>query len=378
MFKSKFLAFKKILRYITIYGIDRTMFKVIGRMKSGFSLPSFVKLKQDIAVIGCGQFGFSTIGYFVNRSFGNRFIGSFDKDKQKQNKFEKFFATSKKYQTPNEIFESSDVKYIYIASNHASHTDYAIEAIKNSKIVYIEKPISVEYGQFKNLITAKQNFNANIFVGYNRPFSGAMFDFRKFTKIQDAPFTISCFISGHFLDKDHWYRNPDEGTRICGNMGHWLDLSMHILALRSYPKYFDILIAYSSQNEIDENITVVLTSSNSDLITITLTARCEPFEGINETVNIHHAEAIVKIDDFRTMTMWQNENIIKKSYWPKDVGHKKAIMQPFAQNEFSRNFKEIEYSTLLMLFITDMAKNKITNATFNFNNEWQKLFESTI
>ena len=104
-----------------------------------------------------------------------------------------------------------------------------------------------------------------------------------------------------------------------------------------------------------------------------LTSRCEPFEGINETINFQYDNTIAKIDDFRRMTIWQDEKLINKKYWPKDVGHHKAILQPFNVDKYKRDWSEVENSTLLMLFITDMVLNKETSKEFKFDKEWEKL-----
>lgn len=363
---------KKLIRFITIYGISRTMFKVFGRLRvSVLRLPSLKK--RNIGLVGCGQFGFATIGYFISKKSPYNFLKAFDIDKKHQKSFEKFHSLE---HTKNieEIFNEDEIETVYIASNHYTHSEYAIKAIEHKKTVYIEKPISVNYEQFKNLTSAIKEYDANIFAGYNRPFSGAILDLKKsIDKFDNKPFSINYFISGHLIEKDHWYRNAEEGTRICGNVGHWLDLTVHILSWRGLPNTLHISISYSNIEEIDDNISITITTEFSDIISIMLTSRCEPFEGINETINLQYDNTIAKIDDFRKMTIWQDEKLINKKYWPKDVGHHKAILQPFKTDKYKRDWREVENSTLLMLFITDMVLNKETNKIFNLKKEWEKI-----
>ena len=89
-----------------------------------------------------------------------------------------------------------------------------------------------------------------------------------------------------------------------------------------------------------------------------LSSRTEPFEGINETINIQCDDVIAKIDDFRKLTIWKNDYFFKKKYFPKDVGHRKSVNQPWGK--FKRDWHEVELSTLLMLHIKDMVENGIT------------------
>jgi predicted dehydrogenase len=364
---------KKLIRFILIYGIARTLFKVFGRLRINFiKLPSF-KIK-DVGLIGCGQFGFATIGFFISKKSKHTFIRAYDVDKKNQQSFENFYLIKKETASFMSIINDIEVNYVYIASNHFSHTEYALSAIKNNKIVYIEKPISVNYQQFKSLVNSIKKNNAEIYAGYNRPFSKAVLDLKKnINNFPNKPFSLSYFISGHLLESEHWYRDVQEGTRICGNVGHWLDLTVHILTWRKLPNSLNISISYSDLNEIDDNISITITTEYNDIISIMLTSRSEPFEGINETINIQYNNTIAKIDDFRKMIIWQDEKLIKKSYWPKDVGHYKAILQPFNTDKYKRNWSEVENSTLLMLFITDMVSNKEANKKFKFDKEWEEL-----
>ena len=251
-----------------------------------------------------------------------------------------------------------------------------LNVFKKEIVTYVEKPLSVSYTQFTDLMGVYKKSNTALYVGYNRPFSRAINLIKEKVSHVDiniknsSSFSIEYFISGHKIPTNHWYRNPDEGTRICGNMGHWLDLSIHILAWRKIPDKFYININYSNLDEPDDNLSVIITTDLHDLIVITLTSRTEPFEGINEVINLQFADIIAKIDDFRKITIWQNEKLYKKKFFPKDVGHERAIMQPFHKDK--RNFIEIEISTLLMLSIKDMVIGRNKYLEFNLIEVWKK------
>ena len=132
-----------------------------------------------------------------------------------------------------------------------------------------------------------------------------------------------------------------------------------------FPNNLKISINSSNDNEKDDNVSIVMVSDKGDLISIILSSREEPFEGINESINIQHSNLIAKIDDFRNLTIWKEERLIKKRFFRKNVGHKNAILQPFTK-EYERDFFEIEISTRLMLEITETIRNKKTNFTFKF------------
>ncbi len=356
---------RKIIRYYKIYGLGRTYIKVMGRTRFNPPIKLPISLtfnpSKEVAIIGAGQFSFAIIGYYLKKNRGKCIAGIYDINEENSSTFAKYYG-AKVYTSSDELIHSENVKYVYIASNHASHTDYAIKALKANKIVYVEKPISVTNNQFLQLMNTSEN--KTLFVGYNRPLSPALFEVYKHLSVENRfPLTLNCFITGHKLEKNHWYRDYKEGTRVCGNIGHWLDLSINLLMKIGLPNSIDVTINSSNENEKDDNVSIVMITDKEDLISIVLSSREEPFEGINESINIQHSNVIAKIDDFRRMTIWNGEKLIKKRYFRKNVGHENAILQPFTK-KYKRDFSEVEISTRLMLEITDAIRNNKEKITF--------------
>ena len=103
------------------------------------------------------------------------------------------------------------------------------------------------------------------------------------------------------------------------------------------------------------------------MISIVFSTRNEPYEGVNETINFQQDNINAKIDDFRKVKIWKKDKIIKKSYFPKNNGHKTAVLQPFSGIE-PRRWDEIKLSTELMLFIEKMVQNLECEGIFEIRN----------
>lgn len=357
---------KKLYRYARMYDVNRALIKAIGRMRTPLPLywilaPLKFSQEKDIAMIGCGQFAFSTIAFFLTKRFGRRIGMCLDIDEAAATSF------ARCYGIPHQLFVLKDdlsipsIKLAYIASNHASHTDYAVYFLERGVSVYIEKPVSVSMAQLAALKTAVQKQTASVYFGYNRPFSGAIQEL--VARMNDKAFTLNCTVIGHFIPDNHWYRHPEEGTRVCGNLGHWIDLAVHLLQAKASVSRYDITVSYANLVDTDDNLTVVLSTERGDLITLTLTSREEPFEGIHETIIFQQENLFVKIDDFRKAEFQQGAKKHTRKYRPKDVGHERAVMQPFFASK--RDMGEVFLSTELMLHIMDMVKNKITKTCFD-------------
>jgi predicted dehydrogenase len=351
------LKLKKIYRYALLLGFRRALVKAISRSKKNILFKSiFFFDNRSIGLVGCGQFQFSTIAYFLSRGFTNRFLFCYDLDNERAKYLASYYLIKKIPLSLSQINDNK-LKVVYIASNHSSHTDYSIFFLNKNINVYCEKPISVSFSQFDSLLYAINKSKAKFYAGYNRPYAPAITYLKniiKKRKIVNGKFTLNCFVSAHFISKDHWYRNPEEGTRICGNLGHWIDLMIHIYNWRGFiPESYRIQIAYSDEKELDDNIAISITTQEGDITSIIITSRSEPFEGINETINLQFDSVIAKIDDFRNMTIWDSEKLYKKKYYRKNVGHKNSVLQPYISD--IRDFKEVIASTELMLHVANMV-----------------------
>ncbi|MDC0434623.1 Gfo/Idh/MocA family oxidoreductase [bacterium] len=347
----------KLFRYTRMYGLGRTAFKVFGRLRHPVCLVWRKYPDPDIAVIGCGQFGLSTLGYFLTKRFGRRLRWVYDPDETAADSMRIIAGGLFLAKDPAVAIADPATKYVFIASNHASHTEYAVEALHAGKYVYVEKPVSVSIKQLAKLCAAAELAPNRLAAGYNRPFSAAIRDLQALIGPPLGGLSLSCFVSGHVLDSEHWYRNPKEGTRICGNAGHWIDLFIHLLHWRGKcPKLLRIQLLSADPAEADDNFSLTIGTEQSDVFTLMLTARSEPFEGINETINVQWTSVIAKIDDFRRMTAWRGHRRHKYRYWPKDVGHKSGVMQFFSGNR-ARQWSEVVISSLVMLRVTDMVRN---------------------
>jgi len=361
----------KVIRYTKIYGVFRTLTKVLGRIRPRLKFWVILKFPfyryggKSVGLIGCGQHAFSSIAYYLTVSTNAKISFVLDVDNDASSSlaysFNSVDVRDEYYPNKNNIAVPD---LIYISSNHATHTDYAVQYIEYGSDVFIEKPISINAEQFSKLKKAVENSKSNIYTGYNRPHSAALEIIKQYLSENNVPFTLSCFISGHYIDDGHWYRNTSEGTRIVANLGHWIDLSVYFICWSNkIPEYLDILVTYSNIKTPSDNISVSMASSRHDLINMTFTSRSEPFEGVNETINFQQDDLIAKIDDFRVTKIWKGAKYKRYRHWPKNNGHKATVLQPFGLVK-KREWSEIELSTRLMLHIEQMVQSNEVKSRF--------------
>ena len=143
-YTSQNLLFKlrKVLRYFRLYGIpaigkgQRTISYATCLRMSASCKTSKASLRSSVAIVGCGNYSFSNIAFYLSRSgIGIRCV--MDIDINKAASLAQHYNACY-YTCDVEDLDDDSVELVYIASNHASHADYAVRFISAGKNVHIE------------------------------------------------------------------------------------------------------------------------------------------------------------------------------------------------------------------------------------------------
>jgi len=328
------LAFriKKVLRYCTLYGVRRTLVKVKGQyhMKKTYStlppLPSIPEGGGHVGLIGCGNFAFSNIAYYLNKNYGRVIRGAMDID---INKAASLYETYKlRYYTSDaeRIIHDPEITLVYIASNHASHAEYAIQALEAGKHVHIEKPHVVRLDQLERLRDAMARSQGKVGLGFNRPNSRIGKAMKSYLDSQSGPAMYNWFIAGHEIAPDHWYFKAEEGGRVLGNLCHWTDF---VYQLVSPADRYPITITPTRAQKSDCDIAVTYVFGDGTIAAITFSAKGHTFEGVRERFDAHRGNVLIGMDDFKSLTIQVVEKTIKIAPWFRDHGHEWCVRNSY-------------------------------------------------
>ena len=327
---------RKVLRYVRLYGVSRTLAKVRGQyhMRAHYDvLPACRKSAsgaRHVGLIGCGNFAFSTIAYYLKKEVGSVLRGVMDIDAHRAaSLFERYRAD---YHTTDaaEVLSDPEIDLVYIASNHASHAEYAITAIEAGKAVHIEKPHVVSADQLHRLLAAAASAdNPRIRLGFNRPLSPLGQRILRAMAAEKGASMINWFVVGHEISPDHWYLHPAEGGRVLGNLCHWTDFSLHLIpGTKRYP----IRIIPGRADASDCDIAVSLVFGDGSIAAITFSEKGHTFEGVREKLHVHKGNLLVSLTDFGDLLI---ENMArKKRRHPlfRQHGHKHTVLASYGMS----------------------------------------------
>lgn len=359
------LGFKlrKVFRYIRMYGPSRTIIKVKSQlhMKNSLEFDGEQWLNPkgsengDVAIVGCGNFSFSTIAFYVTKKTNGRIKYALDIDKSKSKSLAQTYrgwCATTNYQS---ILDDSEIKLIYIASNHASHAEYAIEAIKHGKSVHIEKPHVVNEEQMVRLEQAiLENPKAKVFLGFNRPQSKLFNILRNEMSLQSGNSMLNWFVSGHEIEDGHWYFSEAEGGRILGNLCHWSDLCIHLVGKDNV---FPCTISPANCKNEKSNFSLTINFNDGSQAAITFSAKGHTFEGVREYLNVHKGDLLASLQDFHTLSTDVVEKKRNYKLLFRDHGHKENIVASYnntvSADKLGEELSYIKGSALLVLKIKE-------------------------
>jgi predicted dehydrogenase len=323
---------KKTLRYIRLFGVQRTLVKIKGQyhMKKRYaSLPKLASSPEDgghVGLIGCGNFAFSNIAYYLKKNYGCVIRGAMDIDIHKAVSLYENYGLRYYTDDAEIIIADPAIDLVYIASNHATHAEYAIQALRTGKSVHIEKPHVVREDQLVRLCAAMDEFKGKVNLGFNRPHSKIGQSIKHYIDSQPGPAMFNWFIAGHEISPDHWYFKEEEGGRILGNLCHWTDFVLQLVAPENrYP----LTINPTRGKKSDCDIAVTYAFGDESIAVITFSAKGHTFEGVRERFAAHRGNVLISMDDFMDLTVEVVDRKHRISGYYRDHGHERTIRQSY-------------------------------------------------
>jgi predicted dehydrogenase len=294
--------------------------------------------RQTVGIIGCGNFSFTTIAYFLENDFGNVIGACMDIDINKAASYSRQFRVPLYTTDANDIINDPDIQFVYIASNHATHAEYAIRALDAGKNIYIEKPHVVNDDQLHRLHAAMLRSHQKAFIGFNRPGSRFGQLINKYCSTQDGAGMYNWFVAGHALADDHWYYRDGEGGRVLGNLSHWTDFTLRLVPPDNA---FPVTIMPTRHLRSDTDIAVTFLFADGTIAAITFSSKGQTFEGVRESLRAQKGDILVTMDNFKRMTVeiGDKKRIFNNRFY--DHGHRANIVSAY-RNIYYKEFYDRE------------------------------------
>lgn len=275
--------------------------------------------RRNVAIIGCGNYAYSNIAYYLRKYRRGFLRGTYDTHKSRASSLCRAYQGAYAVADWRELLADAQIKTVFIASNHASHAEYAMACIEAGKHVHIEKPHVVSGEQLDRLVRAmKQHPQAKVFLGFNRPRSRLFGRLQALLAQESGPLMINWFIAGHHIADGHWYFDEKEGGRVLGNLCHWTDLTLHLVTME---KAFPCRIIPATPAGAKSDFVVSVIFADRSCASITFSAKGHTFEGVREVLNVHRGNVLANLTDFEVLRVDVVEKKTDTRLRHRDHGH---------------------------------------------------------
>ncbi len=130
----------------------------------------------------------------------------------------------------NKIIDDQEIDIVFITTRHSNHASLVIDTLNTGKLVFVEKPLALNYTELDQIFKALQNnARSNLVVGFNRRFSPHLKKIKESLGTSEIPINIIATMNAGFIPKSHWVNDFDlEGGRIIGEACHMLDACVYL------------------------------------------------------------------------------------------------------------------------------------------------------
>jgi predicted dehydrogenase len=191
---------------------------------------------------------------------------------------------------------------VVVATAPDSHTHLACAAVRAGHRVFIEKPPTVTPEDVCRLAALMRSHPHAVEIGFNRRYHSLVRRARARLSAESGPTTISCIVKELAFEQDHWYFWPNQGTRITGNLCHWIDLGIFLLGGGPMPVSVTLSPQIpGSEPGNDEERALTVTFADGSLLTVLATTRGDDIRGVQEQMDIRRGRTSITIDDLWKM-----------------------------------------------------------------------------
>ena len=326
----------------------------------------------DLYLIGAGNYPRTTIlPHF--KGFNRKVAVDFNYEILASKHLNGFAVKTNDFCAALEEAAGSNSKCGVITSYHSYHVQQAVDFLKlaNSKVI-IEKPPCLTKAELSTLL---ENFDPRrVFIGYNRRFLPWNEKIRNLLARHKEPTVINMIVTETQTRGDHWYYAPNQGTKISGNICHWVDLAVYLLQR----KPCHVSVARSKGASTDYCSFAILFEDGS-IVTLTASDLGDGTKGVQEEIFVRNKMLDIHVENYMSMRIWEKGKVSSFHKIRRDKGHfrmykyfRDAIVN---DKPSSYTKKDLLYSSLTYLTMIDLYTGNQDSANLEYDNFGDHVFD---
>ena len=225
----------------------------------------------------------------------------------------------------DEVIKDEKISTVFIATRHNLHAEYILKALKANKNVFVEKPLALTAAEFEKIQSFYHDQSSSetprLLVGFNRRFSPHIQHVKNLFS-PDTPKAINYRINAGFILPDHWVHDPEiGGGRIIGEVCHFIDLTLFITGAKISNVSANVM---NTPENLLDTLCINLDFTNGSIASISYFSNGAKSLA-KEHLEIFDSGKVAIIDDFKKMTVFQDDKKHVTRLKKQDKGHKTEV-----------------------------------------------------
>jgi predicted dehydrogenase len=185
---------------------------------------------------------------------------------------------------------------VIVATYHSDHVASAVAVLDANPgaRVFIEKPAAVTVADAEVLLE-RRAAGAWIDIGFNRRYAAMTAELAVAAQRLPRPLVFSALVKELKLPASHWYGWPNQGTRVTGNLCHWIDLAHHLVGAPCKE-----VQAVGSPGS-DETVSATLRFQDGSIAALVATDAGDDLGGVTEYLELRGGGTTLVVDDYRRL-----------------------------------------------------------------------------
>lgn len=306
------------------------------------TLTSEIKL----GVLGAGNYAQAVFLPVVKKTGGVDLVGVCSAAGLSANNAAKKFGFKFASSTEADILGSEQINTLIILTRHQEHARQAIQALKQQKHVYCEKPLALNANELAEIEDQLRGSGSPMLtVGFNRRFAPLAIQLKQFFTDRSEPMMIQYRVNAGYLPLTHWLHDPEQGGgRIVGEGCHFIDFVTWMSG--SQPVEVTAQSLPDGGRYKQDNCVITIRYANGSIGSVTYLANGNK-NFTKERVEVFSAGRIGVLDDFRTLELvTESSRRVSRSRFSQDKGHQSA-WKAFTQAILTGGTPPIPYDQLM-------------------------------
>lgn len=294
-----------------------------------------VSATLGVGFVGAGNFARSVLLPAFRASADARLVGVATANGVNAQRVARRYGFSTATTDYRELLASPDVGALVVATRHNLHAEIAVEALRLSKAVFLEKPMAMNVEELRRVLAAWREGSGTLLVGFNRRFAPLVQELRAFFGERRGPLALNYRVNVGPIPAGSWIHDPLQGGgAVLSEACHFVDLLHFLVGQPSARVYASYLGA--TEGRPPESVVVHMEFADGSVGSVTYSTAGDPSVP-KERLEVIGDGAVAILDDFVRLDLAKGgrRRTLGGRFGKQDKGHR-AEVQAFIHAALGR------------------------------------------